>query len=69
MKKTLFLTLLVAFLVTACGSDTTEEGVGCKVTVPIGVTSVTVKLQSRAETGPAGARTVGVRLYNRGIPV
>lgn len=48
--------------------DTTEEGVGFQVRIPTGVTNMKIKLISRAETAPAGARTVGAKLYNRGMP-
>jgi hypothetical protein len=48
--------------------DTDEEGIGLQVTVPPLSTSMIVKLVSRAETAPAGARTVGIKLYQRGLP-
>jgi hypothetical protein len=48
--------------------DTTEEGVGFQTTVPPNTTNLIIKMISRAETAPAGARTVGVKLYNRGVP-
>ena len=48
--------------------DTTEEGVGFQAKVPTGVTNMKIKLISRAETTPGGVRTVGAKLYNRGIP-
>lgn len=48
--------------------DATEEGVGCTISVPSGMTDVKIKIRSRAETAPGAARTVGVKLYNRGIP-
>ncbi len=48
--------------------DATEEGIGVQLTVPSLATSVIVKEISRAETAPAGTRTVGRKLYNRGIP-
>jgi hypothetical protein len=48
--------------------DTTEEGVGCVINVPSGVTNLIPKSKSRAETAPAGARTVGLKLYVRTIP-
>ncbi len=47
--------------------DTLEEGVGFNVLIPAGVKYVDVKTISRAETAPAGARTVGLKLYNRAI--
>jgi hypothetical protein len=48
--------------------DTIEEGVGFLVTPPTGATNIVFRFKSRAETAPAGARTVGLKLYNRGIP-
>jgi hypothetical protein len=47
---------------------TTEEGVGFIVDVPLDVANMTIRLQSRAEVAPGAARTVGLKLYNRGIP-
>jgi len=48
--------------------DTLEEGLGFVGIIPVGVTTMKLKLRSRAETAPAGTRTVGVKIYNRGIP-
>lgn len=48
--------------------DTVEEGVGFQTLIPLGVTKMVVEIKSRAETGPAGARTVGLKLYNRKVP-
>lgn len=48
--------------------DTAEEGVGFIVRVPAGVTNIILRLKGRAETGPPAARTVGLKLYQRGIP-
>jgi hypothetical protein len=48
--------------------DTTEEGVGFELRVPTGVTNIVIDLVSRAETAPPAVRTVGPKLYNRGIP-
>lgn len=56
-----------AFLVRAF-DDTTEEGVGFSIYVPVASSSMTITFVSRAETAPAGARTVGLKLYERGIP-
>ena len=48
--------------------DIIEEGLGLIGVIPSGVTTMKLKLHSRAETAPAGARTVGLNIYNRGIP-
>jgi hypothetical protein len=48
--------------------DTTIEGVGFSVYVPLGATSMTLRFISRAETAPVGTRTVGVEFYERGMP-
>lgn len=48
--------------------DTTEEGVGFALDIPSTASTITLKFRSRAETAPAGTRTVGVKLYVRSIP-
>ena len=48
--------------------DTAEEGVGFTIAIPVGAATMKIKTRSRAETAPAGARTVGLKLYNRGLP-
>jgi hypothetical protein len=48
--------------------DTTEEGVGFTLEIPAGVTNMTIRFRGRARTGDVAARTVGLKLYNRGIP-
>jgi len=48
--------------------DTIEEGVGFISTPPSDITNIALSFKSRAEVGPLAARTVGLRLYNRGIP-
>lgn len=48
--------------------DTTEEGVGFKMVVPASATNMTLEFRSRAEVAPAAARTVGLNLYQRGMP-
>lgn len=48
--------------------DTTEEGVGFSVYIPSGMTNMQLRFISRAETAPGGVRTVGLKLYERGIP-
>lgn len=48
--------------------DTTEEGVGFEVRIPTGVTNIILDFVSRAETAPPAVRTVGPKLYNRGLP-
>lgn len=47
---------------------TTEEGIGFSLRVPAGATNMAITLLSRAQTGEAGARTVGTKLYFRKIP-
>lgn len=56
-----------AGLVSRLFDDTAEEGVGFSAYIPVGATSVTIRLLSRAETAPPAARTVGLTLYERGI--
>ena len=48
--------------------DTTEEGVGFQFEVPAGATNIIFTFRSRAETAPGIANTVGLDIYNRGIP-
>lgn len=48
--------------------DTTEEGVGFIAHIPPGVTNMTLRFRSRAETAPPAARTVGLNLYVREAP-
>ena len=48
--------------------DTVEEGVGFIAEVPAGATNIVFDFVSRAETTPGAARTVGLDIYNRGIP-
>lgn len=48
--------------------DTVEEGVGLLVKVPAGATRIDFTFKSRAQTAPAGARTVGLELYTRSLP-
>ena len=48
--------------------DTTEEGVGFSIAPPAGTTSLKFTFVARAQTAPGAARTVGLKLYNRGIP-
>lgn len=48
--------------------DTIEEGVGFILSVPAGVTSITLRFKSRAETTPGGAVGVVPTIYNRNIP-
>jgi len=48
--------------------DTAEEGVGFQFEVPAGATNIVFAFRSRAETTPGGAVTVGLDIYNRGIP-
>jgi hypothetical protein len=48
--------------------DTTEEGVGFTIEVPADATNIVFDFVGRAETGPGVANTVGLDIYNRGIP-
>ncbi len=48
--------------------DTTEEGVGFTIEVPAGATNIVFDFVARAETAPGIANTVGLNIYNRGIP-
>lgn len=48
--------------------DTTEQGVGFTIYIPAGATNIILKPISRAETAPGGTRTVGLKLYDRGMP-
>lgn len=47
---------------------TTEEGVGFLLQVPATATDMTISFLSRASIAPAGARTVGLNLYQRSLP-
>ena len=48
--------------------DTAEEGVGWMLTLPTAVTNITLRVKARANTAPATAKQVILRLYNRQIP-
>ncbi len=48
--------------------DTAEEGVGFIVEVPTGATNIVFDFVARAETAPGAVNTVGLDIYNRGIP-
>ena len=48
--------------------DTTEEGVGFKVKIPLTASNVIFRFFGRAETTDAGVRTVGLQIYEREIP-
>lgn len=54
--------------VVAAFDDTTEEGRGFVVRIPAGAKSMILKPVGRAETGPPGTRTVGLKLYQQGNP-
>jgi len=47
---------------------TAEEGVGFTLEIPEGATNMIIRVRGRARTGPAGARTIALKLYNRGLP-
>lgn len=57
----------VAFVVRAF-DDTTEEGVGFSLKVPVGATKMIVSFIGRAKTAPGAAAKVGLNLYYRSIP-
>lgn len=46
----------------------TEEAVGWRFAVPSGTEDVRILVRSRADVAPAGARTVGVKVYTKDIP-
>jgi hypothetical protein len=46
---------------------TPESGVGITTDVPVGATNLSIRFESRAQTAPAGARTVGNKLYTRSL--
>jgi len=48
--------------------DTTEEGVGFTIEVPANATNIVFDFVARAETAPGIVNTVGLDIYNRGIP-
>jgi hypothetical protein len=48
--------------------DTVEEGVGFTIEVPSGATNIVFDFVARAETAPGVVNTVGLDIYNRGIP-
>jgi hypothetical protein len=54
-----------AALVVRRFDDTIEEGAGFQAYLPIGATSLKISFKSRAQTAPAGTRSVGVKLYYR----
>jgi hypothetical protein len=49
-------------------NDTAEEGIGFDIYIPTGTTSLKFTFQSRPETAPGAARTVGLQFYERGLP-
>lgn len=49
-------------------SNTTEQGVGCTVSIPTGATTLTVKIRGRSQTAPGAASVVQPRLYYRLLP-
>ena len=48
--------------------DTIEEGVGFQMAIPSAATNLIIGFRSRASIAPAGSRTVGLNLYQRGVP-
>lgn len=49
-------------------AKTPENGVGFPLFIPAGMTKIVLTPVSRAETAPGGVRTVGLKIYARGIP-
>jgi len=48
--------------------DSMEDGVGFTILIPNGVTNIKLDYVARADSAPGGVRTVGLKLYERGIP-
>jgi len=48
--------------------DTTQEGVGWSVHIPSAATQVTFTFMAKAQSSPAGTRTVGLALKKREVP-
>jgi hypothetical protein len=48
--------------------DTAEEGVGFTIKIPATATNIIFAFVGRAETAPGAVNTVGLNIYNRGIP-
>jgi hypothetical protein len=48
-------------------SNTTEQGVGCYLTVPAGANNITVRFKGRAQTAPGTAAIVQPRMYIKSI--
>jgi phage-related tail fiber protein len=48
--------------------DTTEEGRGLRINVPQRAIDIALTFCSRAQTAPAGARTVGLKWYIKSVP-
>lgn len=55
-------------LVNRAFDDTTEEGIGFSLHIPVGATDIIFDFKSRAETTPAGAVAVVPKLYVRELP-
>ncbi len=49
-------------------NDTTPWGTGIPIVAPADALNISLTLRSRAETAPGAARTVGIKIYNCGIP-
>lgn len=49
-------------------NGTTEQGVGCFVTIPSGATNLTIIAHGRAQSAPGAGVIVQPRLYTRAIP-
>lgn len=49
-------------------SNTVEQGVAGVVSIPLGATTLTIKMRGRAQTAPGSASVVQPRLYTRRLP-
>jgi hypothetical protein len=52
----------------AAFDDTTEEGVGMEVHIPLDATRIRISIEYRAASAPGTPQTVDFRLYQRGVP-
>jgi hypothetical protein len=57
-----------AALIIRAFDDTTEEGVGLSVFIPVGATEVMFRFKSRARTAPGVANTSAFKVYYRSFP-
>jgi hypothetical protein len=55
-------------IITRAFDDTAEEGVGFMLSIPTGVTNMTLRIKGRAATAPTTAAGAVFRLHRRNIP-